>query len=299
MEIRAHYIMVGLFSLMLLFGGVIFALWMGSNDKRSAKVEYDIYITESVAGLSINNDVLFSGIRVGKVTDIDISPVTPGEVQVRVAIEDDTPVRENSVANLEITGITGVCVIAITGGTADSPLKTPPAGGVGTILYEPSPLSSVVAQVPDIFTASSRVLHRLELLVSDTNLKAVEDTLQSVATISGTLAERAKTLDGILADTEKLLRDIDTLTVNANEAMVTNVRATTRSMRRIAERVDSTMAMMEPGLKDFSTQGLAEMRMLMVELRGMTQVMTRVGEKLESDPGRFLFGEPVKEYKPQ
>ena len=66
MEIRANYILVGMFTILLLIGGLGFALWTAKRDKGVPMSEYDIFFNESVRGLSVNSDVLFTGIKVGK-----------------------------------------------------------------------------------------------------------------------------------------------------------------------------------------------------------------------------------------
>ena len=296
MEIRANYLLVGAFSLLVLLGGVGFTLWIGTRDDGVAMTEYDIYFTESVRGLSVTNDVLFSGIRVGKVTEIKISRVTPGEVKVRVSIAADTPVREDSIAKLEVRGITGVSVVSISGGTAQSPLKAVPEDSVGEIDSEPSSLASVMNQVPDLIASANHMTQQIEKIFSDDNAAKVTEILDSFATLSKTFANRAETIDRLIARSESVARNFDLLAANANEALVTDVKATTKAMNRIAGRVDKTLTAMEPGLMQFSNQSLPELRMLMVEMRNLVHVLTRVSQKLESDPRRFLFGDQVKEY---
>lgn len=297
MEIRANYLIVGLFTLAVLIGGVGFSLWIASRDKDVPMTEYEISFNESVKGLSVNSDVLFIGIRVGKVTQIKISGVTPGEVRVRVAIAADTPVRENSRAQLEVRGITGVSVVSISGGTADSPLIDVPDGAVGEIPPEQSALASVFAQMPDVLSSASHVLSNVNKVFSEENIAAVSGILGDLRTVSATLADNAQTIDHLLKESEKLARSADRLLGNANQALITDVKETTEAMSRIAARVDSTLTVMEPGLRQFTTQGLSDLRMLLIEMRNMAHVLTRVGQKLESDPRRFLFGDQHQEYR--
>ena len=297
MEIRANYLLVGAFSLLVLLGGVGFTLWIGTRDEGVPMTEYDIYFTESVRGLSVTNDVLFSGIRVGKVTEIKISPVTPGEVKVRVSIAADTPVREDSIAKLEVRGITGVSVVSISGGTAKSPLKNVPHGAVGEIASEPSSLASVMNQVPDLIASANHMTQQIEKIFSDDNAGRVTEMLDSLAVVSKTLADKSGAIAALIDRSESVARNFDLLAANANEALVTDVKSTTRAMNRIAVRVDKTLTGMEPGLMQFSNQSLPEMRMLMVEMRNLVHVLTRVSQKLESDPRRFFFGDQVKEYR--
>lgn len=296
MEIRANYILVGLFTLLMLFGGLGFTLWTAKRDKDVPMTRYDISFNESVRGLSVNSDVLFSGVRVGKVEQIKISEVTPGAVRVRILVAADTPVRENSQAQLIVVGLTGTSAITISGGTVNSPLMKVPDGGVGELHYEPSPLSSVVAQMPDVLASANLLLRRMERMFSERNAQSFSTMMDSLASVSQVISDRAETIDKILAHTEKATHDFDLLVLNANKALMGDVKAASESMNKIAKRLDATLSVMEPGLKQFSNQGLADARMLMVEMRNLVHVLTRVSQKLESDPRRFLFGEPVKEY---
>ncbi|MDR0338964.1 MAG: MlaD family protein, partial [Desulfovibrio sp.] len=277
MEIRANYIMVGLFTLAVLLGGVSFTLWIGTRDKGMPQDEYDISFSESVKGLSVNSDVLFIGIRVGKVTQIKISNLNPGEVRVRIAVNSDTPVRKNSTAQLESLGITGASVVSISGGTADSPLLDVPEGAVGEIPAEPSTLASVFSQMPDVLAKATHVLNSIGKVFSNENVASVTSMLRSLDEVSLTLSKRAATIDTIIGESEKLLANIERLSANANQMLATDVRQTSQAMSRIAARVDSTLMVMEPGLKQFSSQGLADMRMLMVDMRNLVHVLTRVG----------------------
>ena len=82
MEVRANYIVVGVFALIMLLGGLAFTVWIAKSHQRIPMQFYDIYMEESVVGLSINNDVLFNGVLVGKVSQIKISRVEAGAVIV-------------------------------------------------------------------------------------------------------------------------------------------------------------------------------------------------------------------------
>ena len=297
MEIRANYTLVGLFALLLLFGGIGFAMWTARPNNGIAMSEYDISLTESVRGLSLNSGVLFSGIPVGRVTKIMISDVTPGAVRVRISIRADTPVRADSYAQLAVTGLTGTSQITISGGTAASPLIGPPADEIGSIPYKPSPLSSFMTQAPDTLAAVNHILHRVEAMFSERNAESLSSLLSSLATIADVAAKRAQTIDNILASAETTSSNLEQLSAGLNATLLTDLRTTSESMRNIVKRIDSTLSVMEPGLKQFSTQGMGDMRMLTADLRNLVHVLTRVGQKLENDPRRFLFGEPVQEYR--
>ena len=296
MEIRAKYVLVGLFTLLVLLGAMGVTLWLGGRDKGVHLTEYDISVKESIKGLSINSDVLFIGIRVGKVKGFNLSSVTPGEVRVRIAIDASAPVREDSVAQLEYSGITGGAVISISGGTADSPLKVVPEGHVDEILYQPSPLSTAVMQMPEIMSGIHQTLQRLEGVLSEENIRAIANILKDINNETTAFAERGNAVDAILLETEKVLKSLNTLMGNANEVVDSDMKNAAKGINRIVARFDQTLKVMEPGLGQFSSQGLSELRVLMVEMRGLVQTLTRISKKMESDPRRFFLDESVKEF---
>lgn len=297
METRANYFIVGTFSLLLLFAGAGFVIWLNARGDNVRMAEYDIYFSESVRGLSVTSDVLFSGIRVGKVTEIKISPVVPGEVRVRISVAADTPVREDSIARTEMRGITGISVVTISGGTPNSPLKQISEYTVGSISSEPSHIASVVNQVPDLLATLHLVIQRTERVFSDRNIEKIAEIIDSFTVVSKVLADRAETIGLIIDHSEGVVRNLDLLTSNVNEALVTDVKSITRAISSIALRIDKALGIVEPGFAQFGSRALPELQILMVEMRTLVNALTRISQKLENDPGRFLFGEPVKEHK--
>jgi phospholipid/cholesterol/gamma-HCH transport system substrate-binding protein len=289
MEIRANYILVGLFALLMLFGGLGFTLWMSNRGNNVPLSRYDISFNESVLGLSVNSDVLFNGLRVGKVEDIAISDMALGAVRVRIAIASNTPVREDSRAQIAIMGLTGVSAITISGGTARSPLIKIAEDAVGKIEYAPSPLSSVMTQMPDMLASIDRILHRMENMFSDHNTRSFSTLLDSLTAVSTVLASRTKEIDRLIVSTDHLVHEAD-------KTFTADITSISKALSRMIARADSTLSAMEPGLRQFSGRGLADIRMLALEMRNLIQVLTRVSRQLENDPRRFLFGESVKEY---
>lgn len=297
MEIRANYILVGVFTLLAAFSIVLFALWIADRGKGVAVTEYEISFKKGVDGLSMSSDVFFSGIRVGRVTQIRLSPVKPGAVKVRVAIAADTPVREDSRARIDIRGLTGAAVISISGGTEKSPLVRVPVNGIGEIADEPSLLAAAVAQVPDVLAASERLLDRVGRMFSEENLEAVDTIVRSAAMLSSALAEKADTVSSLIEETERTMQRLDRLVNNADTVLRTDVKAISAATRQTAERINSLLSSMEPGVKQFSAQGLADLHVLIVEMRDFVRVLSRVGQKIEDNPRGLFFGEPVREYK--
>ncbi len=298
MEVRANYILVGTFTILGILGILWFTLWVSKSDTRMEMQEFDVAITDSVSGLGINSDVLFSGIRVGQVADIKISSRTPGEVVVRVAIRSDTPVRENSIASLESRGLTGLSVVSISGGTEGSNLIKLKNGQVGTLEYRPSPFAAFKQYVPHTLENMVKVLLRLDEMLSDKNLAAISDSLVAVQTITTTVANRAESLDAILRNTEIASKNIAALTASADNIVSHDLKLASASLNSLVKKLENSLAILEPGLASFSKEGFGNMQMLIVESRNMVNAFSRIAQRLENDPRRFFFGESTQEFRP-
>lgn len=283
MEIRANYILIGLFTLLALFGILGTVLWISNSAGDEVTDEYIINFQDSVSGLSIGNSVLFSGIKVGQVQNVKISEAVPGAVKVLISVRGDTPVREDSEARLEMVGLTGAVAVSISGGTAGSPLMDIPVGVQGTIKSRPSPLSAVMEKAPDTVAMMNAVLSNVNDLTKTENREAISTALISLADLSLSLAEEKDTIVSILRDTQVSAREFKNLVASASS---------------LVKDLEGAMDHLGPEISATTSETLPQLRVLITESRLLVQTFSRIGQKLDSDPGRFLFGNPIKEYQP-
>ena len=85
-------------------------------------------MTDSVAGLNLNAPVKYRGVDVGLVRRIVLNPANVEEVQLTLAIQHGTPVKEDTIAVLQTQGLTGIAYVELTAGRKDSPLLQARAG---------------------------------------------------------------------------------------------------------------------------------------------------------------------------
>src|SRR6185437_15911483 len=110
MENRSYALMAGIFTLVLIAAAVVVAVWLEHGKK--AVVMYDIVSSHSVGGLSVQSAVRFQGVPVGHVESMTLDQERPGRVLIRIAVEPTTPVTDETWAELDVQGITGLGVVA-------------------------------------------------------------------------------------------------------------------------------------------------------------------------------------------
>lgn len=196
MEIRAPYVLIGSFVLAAIFAVFGFVYWLHNSNGFAERAIYRIRFEKTVAGLQTGGAVLFNGVRVGEVTALRINPDSPQQVMVSIAVTPDTPIRTDTAVELDFQGLTGVPVIALTGGISTAPALK--AQDRDTVLVAPPDAGQSLTQ-------SARVaLRRLDEILAD-NAEPFHATINNFSTFAAALARNAERVDAILAGLEQFL----------------------------------------------------------------------------------------------
>lgn len=305
METRASYLLVGAFALVVMAAFVIAVVWMAGANLRENVAYYDIFFDGSVTGLKPGNTVRYRGIPVGAVTDISINPKNVQQVRVMIEVPADTPIKTDTIAELEYQGLTGVAFVQLTGGTNEAPMLTAGTGQERPVIRSrPSQLEELVQGAPELMARITALVNKGNVLFGPKNLENIEATLQNVRNITGTLSEQSPKLVAMVGDTSRTLRDA---MASLNAAMkqfsaetkgagdefkqaLGDVRKTSVEFRRAAFQLADMLESNKEPFNTFASSGLYEFTQLLSEMRILVAALTRVTAKVESDPGRFLYG---------
>jgi phospholipid/cholesterol/gamma-HCH transport system substrate-binding protein len=308
LETRAAHIAVGAFVLALVAGIVVFVVWI-SKFQQDNVVFFDIRFTGSVTGLVPGNPVRYRGILVGRVSDIRIDPDNAMLILVTIEVTEGTPVRTDSVASLEISGIAGVTYVQISGGSSDSamlPQKT--ERPFPEIASKPSKLEQLFEGAPALVGRLNELADKFAELLSEKNVQSITDTLIHLETITSGLAGQAGGLGDLMregADAAEQIRSTSiefellaqdlrsqvTAIGGAAEGAIADLEGTARSFSAVAAQLEAVLRENRTSFRDFSTYGLYEATQLMTELRLLVATLSRVSAQIERDPARFFFGD--------
>ena len=111
MENRSHALMAGLFAVLLLFAAGYAAIWI--SKKNVPLVPYELVSTSPVTGLSVQSQVRYQGVPVGRVESLRFLPDKPGVVRILIAIDPKTPITESTWAEIATAGVTGISNIEL------------------------------------------------------------------------------------------------------------------------------------------------------------------------------------------
>ena len=133
---------------------------------------------------------------------MQLAPGNALPVRVRIEVTLDTPIRTDSTAAMEVQGVTGVALIAISAGSARAPLlRDADTGAVPVIASSRSALQTLSDEGPQIIERLSLVAEQLTQVLGPENQGRVAAILDNVERSSGNL-DRA--LDDVATATDAI-----------------------------------------------------------------------------------------------
>jgi phospholipid/cholesterol/gamma-HCH transport system substrate-binding protein len=312
METRASYLVVGAFVLALIAGGFGFALWISRSNLKDDSVYYYIYFNGAVTGLQNGSQVLLRGVPVGRVTDIAIDEKDVELIQVTVGLRPGTPIKTDTVAQLQMQGITGLSFVQLSGGTSSAPPLEPRLEKRRPVIpSKPSSLERVFESVPEVTAALTELAVRANDLLNDENRRAIGNVFANLDILTGALADSREDLRKTLRDAPVLMASLNTLADDLHKTAVllgddvhklagqsgetaAALTQTAQRFNRLAEDVRAIAAENRGALRDFGQSGLYELTQFLADARLLVTTLNRVAGQLERDPARFLFGDQQK-----
>ncbi len=333
METRTNHLLVGSFVLLLVAGLVAFIIWAVKADVDARHTNYHVYFDGSVSGLSTVSEVRYRGVPIGTVTDIRIDPDNVERVRVTLDVSGQTMIKEDSVASIEMQGITGVALVQISGGRQDSlDLKAKAGEPYPVIRSKRSGLEQLFTDTPELINRIMKLVDTVTKVFDVNNIMAIGDTLAHTEKITASFAESAGKLDRFMIDasgmaaelraTVKELRgDFNHLTANADatlisaratldtlgdetaaiggdaRALIADLRGTAKSINSMSGEIQGLVAENRLPVSDFTSEGLYDFSSLISEMRTLVASLSRIANDLESDPSGYLFGDTEEGFK--
>lgn len=333
METRTNHLVVGSFVLLLVAGLVAFIIWAVKADVDAQHTNYHVYFAGSVSGLSKVSEVRYRGVPIGTVTDIRIDPENVERVRVTLDVSGETPIKEDSIASIEMQGITGVAIVQISGGLQDSPGLTAQPGELYPVIRSKrSSLEKLFTDTPELINRILVLVETVTKIFNEKNIAAISGIIANTEIMTASFTKSAEKLDGFLTDAsaaaaelratvQELRGDLASLSANADatlisaratldtlgdetaalggdaRALIADLRGSARSLSAMTDEIQGLVAENRAPLADFTSEGLYEFARLISEMRTLMASLTRIANDLESDPSGYLFGDTEEGFK--
>ena len=206
METRANYVLIGSFTLAVIAAAIGFVLWFQSLHTTKQRSPLRVVFEGPAAGLRNGGSVNFNGIRVGEVISVKLD--NPRRVVALAMIENNAPIRKDTLVGLEVQGLTGVAAISLKGGGEAAPPPPLDEDGIPTLTADPNKLQ-------DVTEAIRGTLQNINKIVAD-NQESVKQSLKNLETFTSSLARNSEKIDGVMAKVDGVMLKADSLMLGLN-----------------------------------------------------------------------------------
>lgn len=297
METRANYTIIGAFTLAVIAAAFGFVYWFAGPQDSSSRKIYEIVFDSSVAGVRQGNAVLFNGIPVGQVQSLNLVPNEPGQVLVRVSVDNTVPVLSDARAGLEAQGITGIVAVGIRGGKPDAPPLPPGPNGYPRI---PADGGSGMA---GLLNSAQGVARKIEVVLQAINPDEITSIIHNIDKFSKAVADRSDDVGTLIEQAKSLVTQLNEV-VGKVDAVVVNLKAATEdksgllaqatdaasSVRQLADNLDQRTALLTDQLSRFTGPGLRQYEALATDGRRTLGEIERLLRSIERNPQQFILG---------
>jgi len=322
METRASYLLVGGFVVLFALGLLFFVVWLAKFQFDTDFKRYDVFFTGSVTGLQDGSPVRYSGVRVGEVVFIGLDHHDPNRVRALIEVESITPITEDTVASLEIAGLTGGRYILLSGGSSDAQPLVAEAGQKRPVIpSRSSQIESILEGAPELLENATALLVRANQLLGPDNQHNIAEALANVARVTGALAQNeaeisqlirdggaamasfkdiAGRLSGLVDRADATMSTVEGTVSDARPdlvALLRELRVSAKSFGAMSEEIRLFVAGSREPFGAFAENGLQELTLLLTEARDLILNLNRVTTEVERDPARFLFGNQQQGYE--
>jgi phospholipid/cholesterol/gamma-HCH transport system substrate-binding protein len=218
------------------------------------------------AGLRNGGSVNFNGIRVGEVMSVKLD--NPRRVVALAMVENNAPIRKDTLVGLEFQGLTGVAAISLKGGEEAAPAVPLDEDGIPTLTADPNRLQ-------DVTEAIRGTLQNINRVVAD-NQEAVKNSLHNLETFTSSLARNSERIDNVMARVDGVMGKADNLMLGLNAL------AGGREGGELYQAVKSIRELAE----DFDKRSGA----LMTDGRKTLGDISRAVNNFDRNPTRVIFG---------
>src|SRR6478736_363702 len=266
METRANYVLIGAFTLAVIAAAFGFVLWFQSLHTTKQRSPLRVIFEGPATGLRNGGSVNFNGIRVGEVVRVKLD--NPRRVVALAMVENNAPIRKDTLVGLEFQGLTGVAAISLKGGEEAAPPVPLDDDGVPGLTADPSALQDVTESI-------RATLQNVNRIVAD-NQESVKNSLHNLETFTAALARNSEKIDNVMLRVDGVMGKADSLMLGLNTiaggAAGGEVNLMVKSIRELAEDFDKRSGV------------------LMTEGRRTLSDISRAVNNFDRNPTRVIFG---------
>lgn len=194
MRSREAHALIGLTTLVVV--AVLFGLAFWFSRGQTDTVDVRLIFNGKVSGLARGSSVLFNGLRMGEVTDIEIEPSDPRQIYAILKIARSAPLRTDTTARLEGQGLAGIVAVQLRGGNQNAAqLIAAPGKLQPTIVVEDS--ASIFEKVGSTAKSINESLVGIDEAIQ-ANAGPITERIKEVERFSASLNDSSSSIEKLM-----------------------------------------------------------------------------------------------------
>ena len=294
MENKAHAMAAGIFVVAVTALLIALAAWLTRDTgERDA---YEISTREIVTGLQEQAAVRYRGVDVGKVASIGFDSKVQGNVLMRLEIDKEAPVTQDTFATLSFQGVTGLAFVQLDDTGKPAPRLKPEDGHPPRIPLKPGLLSKLASKGEAILDQVEQITGRMNHMLGDENQKRFASTLSNLEAAGANASQLAKRLDTTVAT--RVDPALAAVQKSADEVNKTAVDFG-NTVRRLNEK-DGPMDRLAEGTQalshaadSFNSATLPRINRVTEETSRAVRQLARTANTVNDNPQSLIFGTGV------
>jgi phospholipid/cholesterol/gamma-HCH transport system substrate-binding protein len=290
METRASYVLVGAFVLGLVAAALVFVLWLGRGEAGRDLVTYRVHFTGNVTGLAPGAAVRYRGITKGEVRNVDVSKTADDIIEVQIRVARDTPIYSDTVASLEVQGLTGAPFVQLKRSPGGTGTKIQPNEAPKVIIKgESSGLEKIFEEFPKAIASITELANRASQLLDQENQEKFKTLLTNASDALGAIKGFADEAQSMVRDAKGPVNELSNLARRGQ----TSLGELDKALQGFAGLMGDTRTILKENrrpIADFAATGLYEFSLFLTDMRKFVRSFDRILTRVESDPSQFLFG---------
>ncbi|SMG33048.1 MlaD family protein [Paraburkholderia susongensis] len=300
MENKAHAFWAGLFTVVLL-AAISLAAFLFNVD-RTVRVPYDLIARTNVTGLFADAAVRFRGLDVGRVQSIKFDPSHPGQILIRIMVDEHAPITHSTFGSLGLQGVTGIAFIQLDDTGRDlTPLRSS-AQQVAQLPMRPGLFDQLQQRGDVLLRKLEKVTDNVNDMLSPEMVAQLHDMAASIEQAASGVAGLSRQISPVVG---KLPATVDQLnrTLASTNQMITGLNRPDgpfeTNMNKVgtaAQQAGDALAQLNVSLQDLSArvgyETLPRVDSLADDVRSAARSVDRAADTFSTNPRSVLFGAP-------
>ena len=285
MENKNSYFIAGLFFCLVVgFIGIFLLFMQGYNSKETR--DYYIVTKELPNGIKKDGEVRFIGVPVGHIRDIYFSDPHSATIEIWLSIDDNLPIKTDSQAIVERSGISGIAHINITKGSDTARIFN--KNERAQISLGEGLLDKIGSRTANLTESLDKIASKIDEALRQENLDKLINSINKINSLMNVIAsdKNLDKIDGIIDNLHVVSQDLnradlDKLAANLDKA-INNINT---AWNNIDKRINS-------GQIDFKTMlapTINSAQQSIDELNDLAEQIKNNLNNLEDNPYEFFF----------